>query len=170
LFKYKEALKTDAMTRQVEHRIIDITFYPFKGLGQILFSSSEEDVIKLLGEPDEKEDILDEESRVVLYYYETRPGIDCLFHYESGKFDHLSIFTQNAVLDGFDIASATKDMVFDFIKEYHKTNNIEFKSEISRAEDVNEDYYQFDNIGLTIWYDGEFVSEICIQKPKEKED
>lgn len=157
------------MARQAEHRNVDITFYPFEGLGQVLFSSKEKDVIGLLGDPDEKEDIVDEESKVVLYYYNTDPCIDCLFHYEKGHFDHLSIFTQNVILDGFDIASATKDMVFDFVKEYHDKNNIEFKSEISRAEDVNEDYFQFDNIGLTIWYDGEFVSEICIQKPKEED-
>lgn len=152
-----------------ENKNVDITFYPFRGLGQILFSSKEKDVVKLLGDPDEKEDIVDDESKVVLYYYNTDPAIDCLFHYENKQFDHLSIFTQNIVLDGFDIASASKDVVFDFIKEYHKKNNIEFKSEISRAEDVNEDYFQFDNIGLTIWYDGEFVSEICIRKPRSEE-
>ena len=153
------------MANKEEYRSIDLTFYPFKGLGQILFSSEEDDVLRLLGEPDEKEDIIDEDSKVILYYYNQPPTVDCLFHYEKGKFDHLSIFTQDILLDGFDIASATKDLMFDFVKDYHKRNNIHFISEVSRAEDVDEDYYQFDNLGLTIWYAGEFVSEICVQKP-----
>jgi hypothetical protein len=146
---------------------VDVTFHPFKGLGQIMFTSKEDDVIKLLGNPEEMEDIVDEDSKVVLYYYNTKPSIDCLFHYEKNQFDHLSIFTQNVILDGFDVASASKDMVFDYIKEYHKKNEIDFISEVSHAVDVDEDYYQFDNIGLTIWYAGEFVSEICIQQPQK---
>lgn len=154
------------MIQENSSRNIDITFYPLKGMGQLLFTSHEEDIIKRLGEPADKEDILDEDQKVVFFYYETNPPLDCIFHYNNGHFDHLSIFTQNIILDGFDIASASKDKVVDFIKAYHNKNNIDFKCEVSRAEDVNEDYFQFDNIGLTIWYTGEFVSEICVQMPK----
>lgn len=143
----------------------DIVFYPQKGLGRILFTAHEEDVVSLLGEPAEKEEISDEENRVVLYYYNTDPRLDCIFHYEKEKLDYLSVFTQNIVLDGFELAAVSKDMMSDFIREYHSKHNLVYRCEVSRAEDVNEDYYQFDSIGLTIWYAGEFISEICVQKP-----
>lgn len=153
------------MTNHSKNKSVDITFYPFKGIGQVLFTSQEKDVLNLLGEPFRKEEIIDDECRVVIYYYDSDPHIDCLFHYENDAFGHLSVFTANIVLDGFDFASAAKDKLVDFIKEYHKKHGIEFKFEVSRAEDVNEDYFQFDNLGLTIWYSGEYVSEICVQLP-----
>ncbi|MDL2262453.1 hypothetical protein LJC11_03005 [Bacteroidales bacterium OttesenSCG-928-I21] len=143
---------------------INIIFKPQIGLGNILFSFQENDIIKMLGTPDERKiDVFNlSESAIYLYYDEIK--IHLSIYYENGKFDHLSIGTEDIVLDSVRFSSSTKDEIIKFIANYHYKNKIHYLCEYTYAENINEEEYFFENIGLTIWFEENTISDICVQK------
>lgn len=147
----------------MKQKKIDLTLKPGEGLGLITFTSGEKDVISKYGRPDKQEEIKDEELKVIYYCY-SQAGIEFLFHYKNDNFDHLSVFAPTVVLGQTDLASLVRDQMEPFVENYHQKHEIPYKCELSSADDVNEAYYRFENIGLTVWCSGEFVSEVCVQK------
>ena len=143
-----------------------IQFYPSKGLGKIEFSFDEDDIIEALGEADEieEESFSDSESLVSLSYYDW--GLDFFVEYiDDDKI--LSIHSDDMILADTHLASLEKDEMLKFIQKYHEENGIEFECEKAIEEDSDEECYFFDNIGLTIWYLNDIVTDICVQHPDD---
>lgn len=51
-----------------------------------------------------------------------------------------------------------------FIKNYHEIHNIRFIMEKEFDEKVNEYYYHYENIGLSIWFEDGLITNICVAK------
>jgi hypothetical protein len=153
----------------MERNTADITFKPQVGFGKILFSFQEDDIIKVLGQPDEKFiDTFDENEYSVHLDYE-KLGIYTGIYYENGKFDYLSIFSEDIILDDVRFSTLTKSKIISFLKEYHVKNNIKLKYEYQYDKDVNEENYFYENIGLTIWFENNKISNICVAQVIDKE-
>jgi hypothetical protein len=143
---------------------INIVYTPQIGLGRILFSFQENDIVKVLGTPDEREvDIFDSsEYAIYLYYYKIK--IYPSLYFENSNFDYLSIFTSDLILDNVKFSTLKKREILKFIKNYHEIYNIRFLMKKEYDEKVNEHYYSYRNIGLSIWFEGDLISDICVQK------
>lgn len=143
-----------------------ITFYPSKGVGEIEFSFDEDSIIETLGKADEidEDTVSDTESVVSISYYEL--GLDFFFEYIDDD-QILSIHSDDIILEGKNIASLEKDEVFQLLKTYHDKNNLEFLHDKSIDEETDEESHYFDNIGLTLWYDEEELTDICCQDPDD---
>jgi hypothetical protein len=144
--------------------IDNIIFKPQIGLGRILFSFQENDIVKVLGTPDERKvDIFDSsEYAIYLYYYKIK--IHPSLYFENNNFDYLSIFTSDIIVDNVKFSTLKKREVLKFIQDYHKINNIRFLMKKEYDEKVNEYFYDYRNIGLSIWFEGDSISDICVQK------
>ena len=143
-----------------------ITFIPTKGVGKIAFTFDEDKIIETLGDADEidEEVISQSESDVSISYYDL--GLDFFIEYIDDD-RILSIHSDDIILDGTNLSSLDKDGVFDLLKKYHQKNNLEFLHEQMFDEESEEEINFFDNIGLTIWYEGKEISDICCQSPDD---
>ncbi|MDR0874463.1 MAG: hypothetical protein LBN27_13535 [Prevotellaceae bacterium] len=143
---------------------INIIFKPQIGLGDILFSFQENDIVKILGNPDEREiDVFNSsEYAINLYYYKI--NIHPSIYYENGEFDYSSISTEDIILDNVKFSSLTKDEIVKFIDDYHNKHGLQYLCKYEYEEDVNEECYFFENIGFTIWFEENTISDICVQR------
>lgn len=152
-------------------------FKPFQGLGKISFSSDENDIVSILGKPQERE----------IYYYNTPAendeGLDIssepiqytvnLYYssfaifigYEDNRFQGTSIHLNDLILDGHRFSEMYKEDVLDFLVNYHSKNKLRFICQTSYAENTDEECYEYDNLGLTIWYVGNTISNVCVMAP-----
>ena len=77
---------------ELEDKDINIIFRPQIGLGKILFSFQEEDIIALLDIPEERNIDNFNDSEYALYLEYWNLNISPSIYYENDKFNYLSIF------------------------------------------------------------------------------
>ena len=152
----------------------DLLFQIGKGLGDVQFSMNEEQVKKLLGEPDsiEKEESVDEEDgtkeRVVYYNYH-EIGIRPAFYYYNDEFDSMNIFSDQIQLHGNNLFEIDQQEILDIVKKIYQEEEWEFKYDYEAfQEDDNdpaEEEYNFERMGLTLWFQDETLDEVCVYKP-----
>lgn len=156
----------------------DITFHPHQKLGKVGFSFKEEDVLTVLGWPAERE----------IYYYNTPiseaekitispepiqysinlfyPGLAIFIGYADNQFQGTSVHVNDLILDGHRLSKMYKEDVLDLLENYHHKNGLPFQCQISYSEAFNEECYEYDNLGLTLWYIDDIISDICVMHPK----
>jgi len=160
-----------------KHKDLDITFHPHKKLGKVGFSFTEEDVLTVLGWPAEREiyyyntPASDDEKKTIspepiqysinLFY----PDFAIFIGYADNKFQGTSVHVNDLMLDGYRLSEMSKEDVLDFIENYHNRNGLPFQCQISYAEAFNEECYEYDNLGLTLWYVDNTISDICVMHP-----
>lgn len=163
------------------YKDIDITFHPNEKVGKVRFSFKEEDVVTVLGSPSEREifyyntPISEDEKKTIspdpiqysvnLFY----PEYAIFVGYADDKFQGTSVHIDDLILDGQQLSKMYKEDVIDFIENYHQKNNIPLQCQVSYAESVNEECYEYDNLGLTLWYINESISDICVMHPRSWE-
>jgi hypothetical protein len=149
---------------QIEGRDINIIFKPQVGLGNILFSFQEREIINVLGIPDKKEIDNLTDTGYAIYLYYNQQGISPSIYYENEAFESLHISTDDLILNNVKFSTLTKDEIVKCIEDYHCKNKLQYLCKYIYEKEVNEDYYYFKNIGLTIWFEGDLISDICVQK------
>lgn len=135
-----------------------LKFIPNAGIGKIELTFDKEKVINLLGKP-----ILinDDDLDSIYYQYEIDDAtLFLFFHYENAKFDYLTVHTNMLYINGVEISKMKKSYLLDFIKLFHDKQNFNYQYEL--IEDALDYSYDYTNIGLTIWFEDELVSDICI--------
>lgn len=138
----------------------NLTFFPNIGMGKIKFNHTESDVINILGIPSYKE--VDKEVNFINYDYtlfDTK--ISLFFQYEEKEFDYLSIHTRRLYINNKDISLMDKISLQNFLIKYHESLGIQY--DFQQSEDDLEYCYEYPSIGLTIWYEDDYISDICIQ-------
>jgi len=143
---------------------IDLIFTPQVGLGKIMFSFDQVNIESILGTPEEKNAETFSENEYVLRLYYKKFRLAFSIYFENEKFDYLSIFTNDIILDGFCFSKHKMKKILSFIKQYHEKNGIFFLEKRIYDEDTEETYFIYDNIGLTIWFYKKEISDICVQK------
>jgi hypothetical protein len=143
---------------------INIIFKPQISLGYISFSFLENDIVEALGTPDEREIDAFNSSEYAIYLYYYNKKVYPSLYFENGNFDYLSINTDDIILDDVKFSTLTKNEILKFIKDYHCKNKLQYLCKYEYEEDVSEEYYYFENIGLTIWFEEDSISDICVHK------
>jgi len=143
----------------------DIIFNPQIGVGNVLFSFEKKDIIKVLGNPKEEKIDIFNENEIVIYLFYGKNGINNVsLYYENNILDYLTIFVEDIILNGFRFSSFNKIITLEFVQKYHFENHVEYLCTFSYDEITEEECYYFENIGLTIWYEKDLISDICVQK------
>lgn len=88
-------------------------------------------------------------------------GIDCFVHYENSGFFYTSFHLKDLLIDNIQIASLGKEDYILVLKKFHLKNSKEFV--IDEKTDSEEVTFYFENLGLTIWYSNDGLSDISIE-------
>lgn len=131
--------------------------------------------IKFNHTPNEVKEILGEPDSVEKYYYsKTNKGeYDVTFYYEKGKlriifsyenfaFSDLSIFTKFMLINEVDIFSLSKSEVLALFSRMSGISTDEAFIETVNINEVDCDSYEFKDIGLTLWFEGDSLDELCL--------
>ena len=146
----------------MEKMVSNSNFYPNVGLGDLLFKYDQNEVLSILGLPEEKEiDQVNDSDYTVRFFYKAL-GYSFHFHYEDNAFNYSSIHSKRIILDNEDFSMITKERIIGVIKDYYLKKDLVYDEKYSFDESVNEETYSFDNIGLTIWFENNRISDICV--------
>lgn len=139
-------------------------FYPNIGFGNILFKQSQDEISSILGLPQEKEiDQVNDSDYTVIYLY-TVLGYSLHFHYENNILEYFSIHLKRIIFNGEDLSTITKGRIIEVIKNYYLREQLTYDGSHSFDKDMDEEIYSFDAIGLTIWFEKNQISDICINE------
>lgn len=156
----------------------DLLFLIGEGLGEVRFSMNEEQVKKLLGEPDsiDKEESVDEEdgtNELVVYYNYHEIGMRPAFYYYDDEFDSMNIFADQIQLRGSNLFELDQQEILDIIKKIYQEEEWEFTYDYEFFQDdengPGEEEYNFERMGLTLWFQDEALDEVCVYKPMLKQ-
>lgn len=156
----------------------NINFTPFIGIGDISFMAEEKDIVGAMGEPEQREiyyysePLENNEEHAVpssdpiqysvnLYYSDLAVFIG----YQDNRFQGTSVHLNDLVLEGQRFSEMFKEDVLDLIENYHYKNKLRFICQTSYTEASEEECYEYDNIGLTIWYVTDVITNICVMAP-----
>jgi hypothetical protein len=130
-----------------------------------LFSfNREEKISEILGNSAERSVDIFSDNEYIIHLDYWNWNISVNLYFEENKFDYLSIHTQNIILENFCFSCHNQIEILSFIKEYHNFHELDFIEKIESDEGVEETWYFYENLGLTIWFDKNGISDICVQK------
>lgn len=137
-------------------------------LGDISYSLPENKVLELLGKPDfiEEEKLITDEIEETQKYYYNNLGINLNFYYYDKEYYGLSIFTDHIIFKGKNLYNLEKKQVLICIEDIYIEKKYHFDYE-HETNSINEDFYDFTNIGLKLWFDDNVLSDVCISKPED---
>ena len=140
------------------------TFVPNKGMGNISFTSTEEEIVAILGKPETREVIDEGDGFHSVELYFDQQDISLFLHYDGKDFEYLSIHSNNLLFNGIDFRKENKTTIVDNIEAYYAANKI--KMDLKIEKDLPEYVYTYDNIGLTIWFENEEIVDISVELPQ----
>jgi len=140
------------------------TFVPNKGMGKISFTSTEEEIVAILGKPETREVIEEGDGFHSVELYFDQLDISVFLHYDGKDFEYLSIHSNNLLFNGIDFSKENKTTIVDNIEAYYAANKI--KMDLAIEKDLPEYVYTYDNIGLTIWFENEAIVDISVELPQ----
>ncbi len=140
------------------------TFVPNKGMGNISFTSTEEEIVAILGKPETREVIDEGDGFHSVELYFDQQDISVFLHYDGKDFEYLSIHSNNLLFNGIDFRKENKTTIVDNIEAYYAANKI--KMDLKIEKDLPEYVYTYDNIGLTIWFENEEIVDISVELPQ----
>lgn len=152
----QEENKKPQKTMQIKDKGIN-NFIINKGLNNILFSHSEKELLSLLGKPKEEEYDKIAESKSLFY-----DNFMIVLHYIENKVDYMSIHLNSLNIFGTDISLLSKVDLVDTLRKIYRKEGKKYKYEYE--EDEFEELFFFESLGLSVWYQDSFVSDICIHE------
>ena len=145
----------------------DSSYSEFKfgyGLGDISFEMSERDLFSLLGKPDNIDiDVYEKDIEETKRYHYPKIGLMIAISMYEGINEPLRIFPKKLFVDGVNLYDFNFNDLLEFVKKLHKKYNIEHLLE--SGKESFEDVLIYPKLGLTIWFDGGRLLDICMEKP-----
>lgn len=146
---------------QETHKDVNV-FFLNQGVDGLLFFDNERIIKEKIGNPNfENIDRVDNNEDFTINLCYELLGLDCFVHYENSKFSYTSFHLQNLLVNSVMVKDIKQDDCIPFFKKYHSNNSIEFIVDIK--QDTEEIIYFFENIGLTIWFIDDELSDISIE-------
>ncbi len=126
-----------------------------------------EQVVKILGNPEDVKKQTYSSSELndfdITYYY-NKGQIRIVFSYVNGIFSGLSIYSKSIYIDNINLFSIHKSDVLNIIG---KISNIDIEKACKDKVKINDYYseeFEFYDIGLTLWFEGNVLEEVCVFK------
>lgn len=143
----------------------DFTFKPGAGLGALDLGMEADAIKELLGEPEAVEEFVTDdnangfEEKTVSYEYPDME-LSLQFFYYDNIFEGYQIFSGKLVVDGQNLFEADKAQVIQVVKNLHAKASKAYLYQ--RTEEDGETYLFYPNIGLTLWFEGDQLTDSCI--------
>lgn len=135
-------------------------FIPNEGIGILSFYDDENAIIsKLTAIWYEREDVVGEGYHTINLSYPIL-GVECFIHYEYLTFTYTSFHLKDLFILGKNISLMQLEDCISIIEQFHKNKKVDFI--VDRKIDCNEEILFFESLGLTIWFEKNNVSDICI--------
>lgn len=144
-------------------------FQPNKRFLGIEFEFSEKKVIEILGHPDKitKETHQNPNNTVdfdIIYYY-YKQNIEIMFYYYDNIYNKLAIFTRNLMINNIEIFKLKKREILEIISKISNyTLDRAFIESVRLDDNLVSEQYDFDDIGITLWFENDRLNEICLFK------
>ncbi len=137
---------------------------PFLGLD---FKSEPIEVERFLGKPDKtiKNDYSSDGDEYDLTYVYDQNLLRIVFSYDNGKFDQLSIYTKVLNIDGLDLFKQTQHQVLNIISANSNMELNDAYKETVNLDQISSVEYNFKDIGISLWFEEDFLNEVCFYKP-----
>ena len=135
-----------------------------QGFGNIPFNISDNDIKKILGKPDLFHKEIGVETYTSNYQY-FNYGLDISFIHFDNFDNDIQIQTDKIILNNKNLYSLQKNKILNMIKKEHKLRKIKYKFESQKYEFTdaeNQDEYEFEQIGLTLWFKKNKLSNVCV--------
>ncbi len=131
-----------------------------KGIGNINFNDSYQDIISLLGKPDK---IFEEDILFALHY----ENLGLYFYYDKDcdKLDNLNIMTDKINYKNKNWYNLSKNKIFEIIKSICRNRNLEFEYDYDDDYSDKTKHYQFHNIGVSLFFKNKRLSNVSISEP-----
>lgn len=141
---------------------IDLEFSPNISLGCFSLSMREKDLLKIIKKFHGKYSITEEDNTVYYYCEFGKINISFFFHYNKRGFDYLSINTTSLELNGVALTNVKLSHFLKLMSKLHRQQNVKFQYSFEELDD--EHFYDFINIGLSVWFESNKISDISINK------
>ncbi len=131
-----------------------------KGLGSIQFDFRKKEILNVLGKP---EKIIRDDDFVSLKY----PNFGLFFDFEKekNKLIDLNIHTTKISYKNKNWFNCNKTDLFEIIKDIYKTENVKFDYSYSKIKVINEEQFDFDEIGVTLFFKKNKLTNVALSKP-----
>jgi hypothetical protein len=152
---------------------MDYTLNIGKGLGKLRLHSFPEEVEELLGEPDpiEKEyayNDFGEHCTTVKFYYD-HWGLQVHFFYFEKVLDGMHIYTDSLFYEGRNWFDLPKSTVLGMVEAIYQEKGLDYITDFQSIDygEFIQEQYDFDAIGLTLWFEGDELDNACIFSPDD---
>jgi hypothetical protein len=146
---------------------LDYTFHVGEGIGLINFNLTENELLKLLGTPDDIDiDLYEEKVEETKRLHYTQRGLMITISMYDRIVDPLKIFTNKLYINGIDVYKF--DMPTDFrsyVQKAYESLQIEFIDTAQNNESELELYCP--RLGLTAWFQDDKLIDLCLEKPTD---
>ncbi len=122
-----------------------------KGLGQIT---------NLLGVPDK---IIDDKEFISLQYNNLGLLID--YESENDQLIDLNIYTKTFLYENKNWFQFNKNDLLQTVRNIYNKMNLEYDLNYNKINSLNEEQYDFDDIGITLFFNENKLSNVCVSKP-----
>ncbi len=150
---------------------MDYIFKIGQKFGTIPLNIADKDINKILGKPDNFHTETGVECYTSNYQY-LKQGLDISFiHFD--KFDNeLQIQTNKIIFNNKNLYSLQKNKILSIIEKEHKLRKIKYKFEHQKYEFYDaesEEEYEFEQIGLTLWFIKNNLCNVCVSSLSKNE-
>ncbi|MEH0154846.1 hypothetical protein V6R21_11945 [Limibacter armeniacum] len=133
-----------------------------EGLGSLLFKMSEKEIVKVLGPPASKEkDLYKKGTEEVRRLFYPNMGLMVSFGKWEGEVTPIHFFTEKLVYQGDALHKLNQYQVKNYMIGLHAKLNLEYLEE-HHEELEGEVQLFYPNVGLTFWFDGMCINDICV--------
>jgi len=149
---------------------MDYSYKIGKGLGDLTFKMTKNQVISLLGKP---EKIIKDENdtfQVLDYIYDTL-GIKITFYdFHDAEFDNLTIYSYKLFHENMNWFDLEKKTILKIVREICNKYGItpKYKYEKSDLESYTGEEYCFDGLGLSLWFEDRKLAYLNLFQPDKE--
>jgi hypothetical protein len=145
-----------------------VTILPGEGFGKLRFSMTRDEVVNVAGKPDEIEDFTYSGETVETWHYDK---YDFSISFEKNldsSLDSIAISSPDALLNGERLIDKTKSEVVQIL---NKMNITDFEEEtVEEDQDTTVTLLSFYDLGLILWFENDFLTEIQLGIFEDEED
>lgn len=149
---------------------MEYNFIPGKKFGKISFTDTEKDIVRKIGKPKSTniEIYQDDDNYDKTIYYEYPDfGISIKFNYFNNEYHGLTISSKKALLNSKNLYELNKNEIINTLEQIYQQRQIPFKPEIEIYDmsEYEEYKYDFDEIGVSMWFSNNILNDIYLTAP-----
>lgn len=136
-----------------------ITIYPEKGMNNLSFGASGQDIMKEFGKPDWVETFTDCDDNATLVWGYKNPSLTFFLEGINHEFAICEIYPGEVLLNNENPFSMSPNAILDFM------NRLGYTCCESENEAWNQHRFSFDEAGMDFWVENDKLAIISISKP-----